>query len=134
MTLADDALITLDQAAGLIPGADADPCEVPRIGHRRTLTDRINTNIYRAFHEKPCVYFVGNHRAVKIGVTESIGRRVSELDRGYEPVRILLLVRGSYMQERELHQRFADLYVRKEWFVHAGKLAEFIARERVKFA
>ena len=114
---------------------DAPPIEPPTPRHKQSLSQRIDCAIYDTIRTaRSCVYFIGNHRAVKIGVSMEVVRRIGEIDRGYEPVRILLLMKGEYGLERELHERFAGLYVRKEWFLHTGELAEFIARERVKFA
>lgn len=108
------------------------PYPTPR--HKMSSSQRIDSAIIGRFApSRCCVYFIGNHRAVKIGVSHDISRRLGEVDRGYEPVKVLLLIPGSYSEERELHDRFGDLSIRKEWFLHTDALAEFIARERAKF-
>lgn len=81
---APDDLITLDQAAGLIPGADdVIPSPWRPRSQPPSISNQIDHAMFRQFTGKPCVYFVGNCQAVKIGVTEDIARRLVELDRWY---------------------------------------------------
>jgi len=91
--------------------------------------------MFYRFANTHCVYFIGTALFVKIGYTTTIARRLSDLDAMSPiPLVVLLLVPGDFTQEREFHSRFARYSIRGEWFRHEGKLAEFIAQERVKFA
>lgn len=126
--------LTLADAAKYIPGAD-EPREASTPWDKPTLSDRINTRMLAKFSNKPCVYFIGNPAFVKIGFTTNVARRFADLDAMSPfPLSVLLLSLGSFTLESDMHERFGLHSIRGEWFWHDGKLAEFIACERVKFA
>lgn len=132
--MTDSDLITLDQAAALIPGADELPEDYRSPYDKPTLSCRIDVNMHESVGKRHCVYFIGTRLFVKIGYTTNVWRRLSDLD-AMSPfrLRVLLLARGDFYEEREFHTRFAKQSIRGEWFRHNGKLADFIAAERVKF-
>jgi hypothetical protein len=131
-----DTLLTLDQAAALIPGADEFPEGYCSPYDKPTLSTRISENMHREIGtRRQCVYFIGNSLFVKIGYTTNVSQRLGDLHAMSPfPLYVLLLARGGFDQESEFHDRFARQWIKGEWFRHDGKLAEFIATERVKFA
>lgn len=69
------------------------------------------------------VYIIQFSDRVKIGFTENLARRLSELP--YD--RVLAVTPGSLTKERQFHRKFRDLHVKGDWF-HAGPaLLEFAA-------
>lgn len=74
------------------------------------------------------VYFIGNARTVKIGVASDPAQRLADLQVG-NPRRLSVIAEmpGDERYERILHEHFAELRIRGEWFRHADRLAEFIA-------
>jgi len=62
--------------------------------------------------------------AIKIGRTNDVGRRLSELQTSNPAeIRILIVLEGQGNRERSLHRRLVDHRLRGEWFSYEG-LAE----------
>lgn len=81
-----------------------------------------------------CVYFIAAPEVKRVKIGFSLGHpdeRLAGLQTG-SPVDLVPLgiVLGGLTVERKLHQRFAELRVRGEWFSHRGKLRTFL-RNRV---
>jgi len=74
------------------------------------------------------IYFIRQNEAVKIGVTEDIQQRVSQIQVGtpYE-VSVMLLIEGSYEKEAELHKTFNDFKIRGEWYWLSEEIKEYVA-------
>lgn len=126
----------LDLAAQLIPAFEELPEDYRAPWEKPNLSDRIERHMCDEIGtRRSCVYFIGTRLFVKIGYTTNVWQRLSDLN-AMSPFRldILLLAQGDFTQERDFHGQFARQWIRGEWFRHDGKLAEFIARERVKFA
>jgi HEAT repeat protein len=88
----------------------------------RGKNDEIATN-------EPIIYFITiDFEHVKIGHTTNITSRLRSLRTAHhrEPV-ILLTMLGSRDDERELHRRFSDRRVGREWFKLSGAVGEHIA-------
>lgn len=65
------------------------------------------------------VYFIraGVHGPVKIGRSTMPAKRLADLQTPHwEPLMILRLFRGGEEEEAQMHQRFAALHIRGEWF------------------
>lgn len=77
------------------------------------------------------IYFIRGTRSgmVKIGATDSLKRRLGELQTGSpEPLEVLALVEGGADQERMLHERFSDARALGEWFHPHNELLSFIEK------
>lgn len=76
-----------------------------------------------------CVYFIlaeGANR-VKIGIATDLCNRFHHISTASPfPVTLLLSIRGSYKEERALHEKFAHLRVHCEWFLYTDELKAFI--------
>lgn len=77
------------------------------------------------------VYFVRVDDKVKIGFTQDVERRLSELQVA-SPValELMLTLQASIVTERAFHKRFRAQRINREWFNLEGPLARFIERER----
>src|SRR3990167_2997040 len=74
------------------------------------------------------IYAISAGDAVKIGWSADPCRRVSKIssDNPHE-CRLVGVIPGSIIDERNLHTRFEALRVRREWFRNEGIVAEFVA-------
>lgn len=75
------------------------------------------------------VYFVWSSeaQAIKIGVTDNVKRRLSQLKNASPfPLTVLKTVRGSEIHERFLHKKFKELRTQREWFKSTHELLEFV--------
>lgn len=80
---------------------------------------------------QPVVYFVQVGERIKIGTTTGLRGRLESFRTmaGDEP-KVLLVVPGSYTEERQAHALFADERIRGEWFRPSERLLQFIAERR----
>ena len=85
-------------------------------------------------HVERWVYFIrAGDSAIKIGSAASVTGRLGELQVGnHEELTLLLAVRIELLTERGLHERFAHLRIRGEWFRAAPELLEFIEHARAR--
>jgi hypothetical protein len=78
------------------------------------------------------IYFVQpeGRPFIKIGYARCVRDRLSELQ-AYNPEELILLgvIPGGRPQETMLHQRFAHLWVRGEWFRYTAELCSFIQEQ-----
>ncbi len=76
------------------------------------------------------IYFIrqGDDGPIKIGTAVNPRFRVRELQPGnHETLRIMTIIPGGLAEERELHQRFADLRIsRTDWFRSEARLVAFV--------
>lgn len=79
---------------------------------------------------RPVVYFISNgDKFVKIGTTGNLKLRVDSLRCGSPfTLDISLALSGGIALERKLHERFATVRHRGEWFRRKGDLAKLLAR------
>lgn len=64
---------------------------------------------------------------IKIGCSENPWRRQSAIDLSSpHPVRLIAKWPGSHEEERELHKRFRDLGIHREWYRNEGELTAFV--------
>jgi len=89
------------------------------------------TPIPRPDNPNAVVYFVRSGDFIKIGTAGKPAKRMAEL-RTSSPVKLTLLltIPGGLSVEKALHQRFAELRVRGEWFRAEPALTDFINAER----
>jgi hypothetical protein len=76
------------------------------------------------------VYFIrnGRRKQIKIGFGVSYKDRIGTLSTSSpETLTVLATMPGDIGTERELHRRFAEYHIRREWFRFEGELAEFVA-------
>jgi hypothetical protein len=87
----------------------------------------------RTRSKRGLIYFVRVGDKVKIGFTNDVHRRLSELQVS-SPVKLepLLILRGSAVMERALHRKFKAQRLNREWFRLDGPLAAFIRREQIR--
>ncbi len=77
----------------------------------------------------PAVYFMAAPAlgVVKIGYSTNPGERFIDLDgMAPTPLKLLFVIEGPPLLEREMHDRFWVQRVRGEWFAVVGELAMFI--------
>lgn len=73
------------------------------------------------------IYFIQSGDYVKIGYSKNPEKRLKSLQTGNQaPLKLLLVLDGGTDKEAELHERFAELRSRGEWFYHSNDLAHFI--------
>lgn len=88
----------------------------------------------------PSIYFALREGWVKIGTTLNVAERMRALAGGGQmlegmtagPLTLLASVPGGVDKEKSLHRRFRHLRVdpKREWFVYAGSLRDFIEELR----
>ena len=73
------------------------------------------------------VYFLTDGEFVKIGKATNTEKRVAEIQR-YNPriLSVIGTIPGGHAEEQELHERFASLCVKGEWFEVTGDLEIFL--------
>ena len=73
------------------------------------------------------IYFIRQDDKVKIGYTEDINNRLSQLKTGspYE-LTVALLIEGDYDKKKELHDTFSDFRIRGEWYEFCEDIQEYI--------
>lgn len=84
--------------------------------------------------EQSCIYFLRRERdgRIKIGTTIDLDRRIGELSRDNGPLSPLLVLRGSFQGEKEIHYRFQDDRVgRSEWFAASDRLLRWISQPNI---
>jgi DNA-binding XRE family transcriptional regulator len=73
------------------------------------------------------LYFIKNGRYVKIGHTNNIKLRLSDLQvANPERLSVIGLIEGSRNDEAELHNKFKHLSAGGEWFYYTEELIDFI--------
>lgn len=86
-------------------------------------------------HMAAGVYFVRAGGFIKIGVSKDVRARLQKIDTASPIAPVLALLEpGGPAEERQFHERFADLRARREWFHARGALAEFIIKRRLEAA
>jgi hypothetical protein len=78
--------------------------------------------------KEPVVYFISaDDDLVKIGYTTSLNSRLRSLRTAHpKELRILFVIPGSRDDEQELHRRFADFCVGREWFKRCDAINDYI--------
>ena len=79
--------------------------------------------------KEPVIYFISaDDELVKIGHTTNLSARLRSLRTAHpKELSILLVIPGSRDDEQELHQRFAEFRVKREWFKLAEPIGFYIA-------
>lgn len=73
------------------------------------------------------VYFVQSGDLIKIGYTEDLPSRISNLQVNNPTiVQVLKTIPGGYKEEQQLHVKFAHLNKTGEWFYAVQELLDFI--------
>jgi len=81
--------------------------------------------------QQPVVYFVQIGDLVKIGTTISLPKRLTHFRaHAQQQPRVLLVLPGSYAEEKQLHEVFKADRVRGEWFTLSADLTEFMAERQ----
>lgn len=79
----------------------------------------------RPKEQRTYVYCIRSGCFVKIGVTDNVGRRLSQLQTGSpEPLYLVGYDIGTFEDERRLHDELEQFRVRGEWF----RMTEFVIR------
>lgn len=77
------------------------------------------------------IYFLQVGDKVKIGFTQDVERRISELQVASPfNLKLLVTIPGSLVTERRLQKRFMALRVAREWFRYEPPIIGFVERER----
>jgi hypothetical protein len=83
-------------------------------------------------HEREgVVYFIqsGKDGPIKIGWSQDVGRRMSELQVANAlPLALLGVTPGTMETESEFHARFAHLRMKAEWFKDSPEIRDFIEK------
>lgn len=82
--------------------------------------------------ESEFVYFIGPRLGpIKIGKAADVKKRLSGLQTScHEALIVFGVVKGDYNLEKSLHQKFAKLRIRGEWFRRCQPLLSFISEHR----
>jgi hypothetical protein len=96
----------------------------------QSVESQIIAHMVAQLGRQSCVYFVGFNRWVKIGFSSCVFTRLEKLDCMPEPVVLLALIPGDRHIEWGLHDQFAKYHSHAEWFLHEGKLADYIQKLR----
>jgi hypothetical protein len=81
--------------------------------------------------QQPVVYFVRIGDLVKIGTTVSLPKRLTHFRaHTQDQPQVLLVLPGSYAEEKQLHALFRADRVRGEWFTLSPALTEFMAERQ----
>jgi DNA-binding XRE family transcriptional regulator len=74
------------------------------------------------------IYFIKHTDFVKIGYTNNIYRRLSELQVSCpEKLKLLGLVEGTFEDEKKYHKQFNEFYSHGEWFYYSKELNDCIS-------
>jgi DNA-binding XRE family transcriptional regulator len=74
------------------------------------------------------IYFIKNTDFVKIGYTDDIYRRLSQLQvSSPKKLELLGLVEGTFEDEKKYHKKFNEFYSHGEWFYYSQKLDDYIS-------
>jgi hypothetical protein len=75
------------------------------------------------------VYFIKRGDEVKIGFTNDLAKRLTNLRTATtEPMEVILTIPGTLKLEGYFHEKFADLRIEREWFHASEPLLNFVAR------
>ena len=108
----------LDEAKNLNVQAGISEGRTRRSGTKKNVDD----------HVQGYVYFLRSGEQIKIGFSAGPYSRISKLMTGLAyGVSSLGAVAGSKLDERQLHNEFADLRIHGEWFYAKWKLRLFMA-------
>lgn len=91
--------------------------------------EREQARLLKDANEKTFVYFIVDWQrsAVKIGVSAKPDQRLREVQTGNpHPLELALIVPGGYALERRLHQQYAPIRLRGEWFKLTQELVDLI--------
>lgn len=78
------------------------------------------------------IYFVEADGHIKIGFAKNWRSRITTLQiANHRRLKVVGVIAGSQEQERGLHQRFAHLRSRGEWFQKGEELANYIEKAKV---
>lgn len=83
---------------------------------------------------EPVIYFISaGDDLIKIGHTTNLRTRLRSLRTAHpKELHILLVMPGSRDDEQDLHRRFSDLRVGREWFNRAKPITDYIASNRIE--
>lgn len=83
----------------------------------------------------PCVYFARFQKTglIKIGMSTSIDRRLSEFRNNGHEVDLLGFIPGGFQEERAAHERFSEDRVVGELFLPSLSLLTFIHESSLQF-
>ena len=79
------------------------------------------------------IYFIKDDPYVKIGVTDNLTKRVSQMQTGNPRVLTIMATMPSedpYKMELELHTKFKKYNYQGEWFILSDEIKEFIEKVR----
>lgn len=73
------------------------------------------------------VYFVKSGKHFKIGYSDDVPRRLSQLRTGCaEPLELLAVIPGPMRLEKQLHELLCGYRAQGEWFRYSGKARAFV--------
>lgn len=74
------------------------------------------------------VYFIGNEDFIKIGVSDEIHNRISDIQTSFPfKIRVHLLIEGGFGLENELHRKFSTYSTYGEWFRLSPEIVNYIS-------
>lgn len=79
------------------------------------------------------IYFISYHNYVKIGFTNKVKSRISQIQTSLpEKIEMELLIEGGFGLEAELHLKFRTDRTNGEWFLFSDDIKEFIEKHKGK--
>jgi hypothetical protein len=78
---------------------------------------------------EPVIYFIAaGDDLIKIGYTTNLRSRLRSLRTAHpKELQILLVIPGSRDDEQDLHRRFVEFRVGREWFKRCDPISDYIA-------
>lgn len=77
------------------------------------------------------VYFLSDGEYVKIGFSDNIRKRISQIQTANpKDLSIDLIIDGDYTFEQKIHNDLKDFFIRGEWFYYSDSVKEYIDRLR----
>lgn len=97
-----------------------------------TFLPQNNPNQPKHYYEREgYIYFAYDDYAIKIGFSFDPESRVRNLQNACSvPLVLLWKMKGTILQEQELHRLFGHLKIKGEWFEDNGEIKEFIEQQK----
>jgi len=110
----------------LPPGRSVEPIDEVMVAKAILAIDSFRTSA-----GPDLVYFIGNSRAIKIGVSRDVYNRLMDLQSASSTeIRIRRVFAGGYPLEKELHAICSSFSTRGEWFRLSPTLVAIIKRAK----
>lgn len=129
--ISSGALLLHAADIGLLGGAKKKEYSVEF--QEKSVSDNEVVGILESYEGTDCVYFLKAKSLglIKIGFSGNVAKRVSSLQTSSpDDLLLMKIIKGGQKVEATLHQKFAKLRVRGEWFSPDKELVDFITEAK----